>query len=100
GDFATVGVAVHLSLDDGAIRRAGIALTGVGPTSLAATRAQEALAGVAPDDEAIAAAARLAAEGAEPWDDNRGTAEYKRNVVRVFTERGLRQAVEAAQAAA
>ena len=36
------------------------------------------------DDEAIEEAARLAAEAAEPRDDSRGSAEYKRNVVRVF----------------
>ena len=36
---------------------------------------------------------------AQPYDDVRGSAEYKRNVVRVFTERGLRTAAEAARAA-
>jgi carbon-monoxide dehydrogenase medium subunit len=44
GDFATVGVAVHLSMDDGRVGRAGIALTAVGPTNLRATAAEEALA--------------------------------------------------------
>ena len=38
----------------------------------------------------IAEAARLAAEAAQPFSDTRGTADYKRTVVRVFTERGLR----------
>lgn len=99
GDFATVGVAVHISLDNGTIARAGIGLTGVGPRNLKATAAEQALAGVAPDDEAIREAGRLAADAAEPLDDHRGSAEYKRNVVRVFTERGLRTAVEAARAA-
>jgi carbon-monoxide dehydrogenase medium subunit len=99
GDFATVGVAVHVSLADGTVGRAGIALTGVGPTNLPARAAEEALAGRDPDDEAIGEAARLAAEAAEPRDDVRGTADYKRNVVRIFTERGLRSAVEAARAA-
>lgn len=97
GDFATVGVAVHLSLDNGTVGRAGIALTGVGPRNLRATAAEEALTGAALDDEAIAEAARLAAEAAEPRSDNRGSAEYKRSVVRVFTERGLRKAAETAQ---
>jgi carbon-monoxide dehydrogenase medium subunit len=99
GDFATVGVAVHVTLDNGTIARAGIALTGVGPTNVKAVDAERALAGAEPDDEAIAGAARLAAKAAEPLDDVRGSAEYKRNVVRVFTERGLRTAVEAARAA-
>ncbi|HEX3211413.1 MAG TPA: xanthine dehydrogenase family protein subunit M, partial [Actinomycetota bacterium] len=90
GDFATVGVAVHLSMADGRVGRAGIALTAVGPTNLRATAAEEALAGSELTDEAIAEAARLAAEAAQPFSDTRGTADYKRTVVRVFTERGLR----------
>jgi len=99
GDFATVGVAVHVSLDDGKVARAGIALTGVGPRNVKAAEAERALTGADPDDDAVRTAARLAAEEAEPRDDIRGSAEYKRNVVRVFTERGLRAAVEAARAA-
>jgi carbon-monoxide dehydrogenase medium subunit len=97
GDFATAGVAVHVSLDNGSIERAGIGLTGVGPTNIKAVEAERALAGATPDDDAIVEASRLAAGAAEPLDDVRGTAEYKRNVVRVFTERGLRQAIAAAQ---
>jgi len=64
-----------------------------------AVEAERALADAVPDDDAIRAAARLAAEAAEPHDDVRGSAAYKRNVVRIFTERGLRTAVEAARAA-
>ena len=98
GDFATVGVAVHVALSNGTIARAGIALTGVGPTNMRARAAEEALAGRAPDEEAIKEAAKLAAEAAQPRDDVRGTADFKRSVVRVYTERGLRQAVAEAQA--
>jgi aerobic carbon-monoxide dehydrogenase medium subunit len=92
GDFATVGVAVQVSFANGSVSRAGIALTAVGPRNLRATAAEEALAGAQLDDEAIREAARLAAEAAEPRDDLRGSADYKRNVVRVFVERGLRMA--------
>jgi carbon-monoxide dehydrogenase medium subunit len=99
GDFATVGVAVHVSFSNGRVQRAGIALTGVGPKNLQATEAERALAGVELDDGSIAEAARLAAAAAEPRDDVRGSAEYKRNVVRVFTQRGLRKAAEAARPA-
>jgi aerobic carbon-monoxide dehydrogenase medium subunit len=94
GDFATVGVAVHVSFDNGAVGRAGIALTAVGPRNLRADAAEQALAGRPLDDDAIDEAARLAAEAAEPRDDSRGTAEYKRSVVRVFVTRGLRKARE------
>jgi carbon-monoxide dehydrogenase medium subunit len=98
GDFATAAVAVQVSLDNGTIEQAGIALTAVGPTNLRAHAAEEALRGAEPTGEAIAEAARLAAEAASPSDDVRGSAEYKRNVIRVFTERGLRTAVDAARA--
>jgi carbon-monoxide dehydrogenase medium subunit len=99
GDFATAGVAVHLALDDGRVRQAGIALTGVGPTNLRATAAEKALAGAELGDEVIEQAAELAAQAAEPRADLRGTVDYKRNVVRVFTEDGLRRAAAAAKAA-
>ncbi len=92
GDFATAAVGVQLTLDNGTVQRVGIALTGVGPTNLVATEAEEALAGVELDDEAIRGAAGLAAQAAQPQSDLRGTAEYKRQVVRVFTERALRAA--------
>ena len=95
GDFATVGVAVQLSMDDGRVGRAGIALTAVAPINVRAVAAEEALAGAELDDDAIREAARLAAKAAEPHDDLRGSAEYKRNVVRIFVERGLRSAAEA-----
>jgi carbon-monoxide dehydrogenase medium subunit len=99
GDFATAAVAVRLTLsDDYRIAEAGIGLTAVGATNLAATAAEEALIGAAPGDEAFREAAEVAAQAASPGADLRGSVEYKRNVVRVFTERGLRAAAESAAA--
>jgi aerobic carbon-monoxide dehydrogenase medium subunit len=98
GDFATVGVAVHVALEDGRVRRAGIGLTGVGLTNLKATQAEQALAGADLGDDAISTAADLAARAAEPQGDLRGSVDYKRHIVRVFTERALRAAGEAARA--
>jgi carbon-monoxide dehydrogenase medium subunit len=92
GDFATVGVAVALSMNGGRVERAGIALTAVGPTNLKATEAEQVLAGATLEDGVIAEAARLAAAAAEPRTDIRGSAEYKREVVRVFVTRALRGA--------
>jgi carbon-monoxide dehydrogenase medium subunit len=95
GDYATAAVAVHVSFANGTVSQAGIALTGVGANNVRARAAEEALAGSELTEDAIDAAARLAAEAAEPQSDIRGTAEYKRNLVRVFTARGLRAAAEA-----
>jgi len=99
GDFATAAVAVRVTMSDGRIGDAGIGLTAVGPSNLAATRAEAALAGAEPSDEAFREAAELAAEAASPSADTRGSAEYKRNIIRVFTERGLHQSVAMATAA-
>ena len=96
GDFATVAVGVQLSFDNGTVARAGVALTGVGATNIRAVEAEEALTGATLDDEAIRGAAELAAQAAEPQGDLRGSVEYKRHVVRVFTERALRASAEAA----
>ncbi len=93
GDFATVGVAVHVRLEGDRVATAGIGLAAVGPTNLPAGEAARALEGRQPTEEVIAEAARLAAGAAEPHDDLRGSADYKRDVVRVFVQRGLRRAL-------
>lgn len=98
GDYATVGVAVHLELDEaGGIAGAGIGLTSVGPNNLTATEAEQVLVGEDPSDELFAEAAQAAARTADPDDDPRGSAEYKRHVVGVFTRRGLAEALEQAR---
>ncbi len=89
GDFATVGVAVAIETAGGTVIRAGIALTGVGGSTIAATEAAAALTGQPLTAETIGAAASLAAEAARPRTDHRGSAEYKRHMVRTFTERIL-----------
>ena len=83
---------------NGTVERAGIALTGVGPTYIRAKAAEEALAGHALDDAVIDEASRLAAEAAQPRTDVRGTEEYKRNAIRVLTARGLRKVAEVVHA--
>ncbi len=97
GDFATVAVAVQVELRGEKVAKAGIGLTSVGATNIKATEAEKALAGHEPTDEVIREAARLAAAAAEPKDDMRGTAAYKKDVVRVFVQRGLHTAIGRAQ---
>jgi aerobic carbon-monoxide dehydrogenase medium subunit len=89
GDFATVGVAVAIETSGGTVSRAGIALTGVGGSTIGATAAAEALAGQPLTADSISRAADLAAEAARPRTDHRGSAEYKRHMVRTFVERIL-----------
>jgi carbon-monoxide dehydrogenase medium subunit len=97
GDYATVGVAVHLELaGDGTIAEAGLGLTAVGSTNLKVTDAENILRGNTPSEELFAEAGEAAAAASEPTDDVRGTADWKRQIVRVYTRRGL--ATAAAQA--
>jgi carbon-monoxide dehydrogenase medium subunit len=89
GDFATAGTAVALELNGGVVTRAGIALTGVGGSTINAADAASALVGGALTADAIGRAADLAAQAAQPRSDHRGSAEYKRHIVRTFVERIL-----------
>lgn len=97
GDYATVGVATHLVLgDDGNISQAGIGLTSVASHNLKATEAEAMLVGQTPSTELFAEAANAAAAACDPESDVRGPAEYKRDLVRVYTRRGLATALEQA----
>jgi carbon-monoxide dehydrogenase medium subunit len=96
-DFATVAVAVQVEMDGRKVARAGIGLTAVGETNIKAVAAEKALAGQEPTDAVIAEAARQAAAAADPKDDIRGSAAYKKDVVRVFVQRGLKAAIGRAQ---
>ena len=93
GDFATVGVAVSLDRTGSTVRRAGIGLTGVGATNVKCREAEQVLEQGGVDDRTIGEAARLAAEVARPQTDQRGSAEYKRHLVRTFVVRALESAI-------
>src|SRR5262249_22290691 len=97
GDFATAAVAAQVTLSAaGACEHVGIGLTNVGLTPIQASRAEAALKGKTPDGAAVTQAAQLAADAAQPTDDLRGPAEYKKDLVRVLTARALRRALERA----
>jgi carbon-monoxide dehydrogenase medium subunit len=100
GDYATVGVAVHLRTgDDGKITEAGIGLTSVGHKNLKAADAESMLVGNAPSDELFNEAAASAAATADPVSDVRGPAEYKRAVVQAYARRGLAECMNQIQEA-
>jgi carbon-monoxide dehydrogenase medium subunit len=89
GDFATAGTAVAIELSGELVVRAGIALTGVGGSTIHAEEAAQSLIGQALSPGSIAQAAELAAQAARPKSDHRGSASYKRHIVRTFVERIL-----------
>jgi carbon-monoxide dehydrogenase medium subunit len=90
-DRALVGVAALLvPSDDGRqCRDVRLALGGAAPTPLRARRAEDLLRGQALTDEAIRAAADAAAAEADPLADLMGSAEYRREMVRVWVRRIL-----------
>ena len=95
GDFSTVSVASRLTLDGGGTcTSAGIGLGGVAPTALKASEAEKMLTGASPTEELIRKAASKCAEIAKPASDLRGSAEYKREMVKVFAVRSLKLALE------
>ena len=65
-----------------------IGLTNVGPTPVRATAVEEALAGGASPPDA----AKLADQGLSPSSDLRASAEYKRHMATVLTQRAIEQA--------
>jgi carbon-monoxide dehydrogenase medium subunit len=100
GDFATAGVAVALETSGAIVTRAGIALTGVGGSTIEATAAEQALVGKPLTSQTIEEAARLTAEAARPKTDHRGSAEFKRHIVRTFVVRILSRVDASAERAA
>ncbi len=93
-DLAVVGVAVALHLNPSKDRcEAGkIALGAVGPVPMRATKAEGCLKGQKLDEALISRAALLASEEAQPISDIRASGDYRREMVRVITQRVLRQA--------
>jgi len=89
-DRPLVGVAALLVLDEaGRCREARIGLGGVAPTPIRAGRAETALQGEAMSDAAVRAAAETASQEAQPLSDLMGSADYRREMIRVWVRRLL-----------
>jgi carbon-monoxide dehydrogenase medium subunit len=96
-DIAVVGVASQVALSDGVCAEARIALAAVAPTPVRATAAEASLRGQSVTAQSIERAAELAVEAASPISDQRGSAEFRRHLVRVLTRRTLTTAIERAR---
>lgn len=97
GDFATAAVAAQVTFDStGAVQRAGIGLTNVGPIPIKAKAAEDFLKGKKLDAGSITQAAQLASDASQPSSDLRGPAEYKKGLVKELTKRALSRAGERA----
>jgi carbon-monoxide dehydrogenase medium subunit len=96
-DIAVVGVASQLTIADGKCVKARIALAAVAPVPVRASAAEARLEGEAVTPALIEEAANLAVEAASPISDQRGSAEFRRHLVRVLTRRTLTTALERAR---
>jgi carbon-monoxide dehydrogenase medium subunit len=97
-DIAVVGVASQLTLTDGVCATARIALAAVAPVPVRATAAEQALEGQRLTPALLEHAATLAVDAARPISDQRGSAEFRRHLVRVLTRRTLTTALARASA--
>jgi carbon-monoxide dehydrogenase medium subunit len=98
-DLAIVGAAAVITLEKGGqgVQEAKLVLGGVAPTPIRVQKAEAALTGREISEAAIEEAGRLASEEAKPITDVRATAEYRCEMVEVFTKRAIRKAIERAK---
>lgn len=95
-DYATVSVAVRLDPGpDGTVEDVRIALGNAGAVPFRALEAESALRGQVPSASRIEEVAAIAARESDPVDDIRGSADYKREMVRVWTARAVERAWKA-----
>jgi carbon-monoxide dehydrogenase medium subunit len=89
-DYATVSVAVRLGVaEDGTCKDIRIGLGALAVTPLRAKAVESALLGQKLTASSIREAAALVRDEVDPLDDVRGTAKYKREMARVWTERTI-----------
>jgi len=98
-EISIVNVAAFLVLDgpSGPIKDARVVLGAVGPTPMRSPSAETSLVGREPDESLFQAAGEEAAGDSRPIDDFRGSAEYRREMVKVLTRKALVRAYEEAK---
>lgn len=93
-DFATVGVALTMRAQNDHCEDIRLALNSVAPTILRAKRAEGVLRGKKITDNLLQEMGEIAATEVDPMDDNRGSAEYKREMVAVLVRRAAKEALQ------
>jgi carbon-monoxide dehydrogenase medium subunit len=93
GALAVVGVAAAVTLQNGIIEDARIVLGAVAPVPMRAREAEDVLTGRMASEELLEEAGKRASRECRPISDIRGSEEYRRDMVKVFTKRALRKAL-------
>jgi carbon-monoxide dehydrogenase medium subunit len=96
GDFALAAVGVQLSVADGRIREARVAMMGVGDTPLRRKDAEAALVGQELSPQVLAQAVSAACDSLEPREDLHASPAYRRHLAQVLTARALQMAYQRA----
>jgi len=94
GDFAIVGVAASMTLSEGTISEARLALAGFSDVPVRVTAAEDLLVGERPSTELFDEAARRATDDADPPADLQGSSDYRKTVAAALVRRGLRAAAD------
>lgn len=97
-DLAIIGAAAWVKMDGGKVSDCRITLGGVGVTPLRAEAAEKILIGSEITAELLEKAGAAAADGCSPISDVRASAEYRKDMVRVYTKRAVKKAVETVRA--
>jgi aerobic carbon-monoxide dehydrogenase medium subunit len=94
--YALTGVCALVSLANGNIAEARVAVTGVGPKAYRATQVEAALRGQPAEEEAVKAAVQSVADGIDVQGDIHAGVEYRAHLARVFARRAVLQAAQRA----
>ena len=93
-DWPALGVAVAIDADGGAIKSARVVVSAATTKAMRLKSAEKALSGASIDDKTLKAAGEAAAAEADIIADVRGSAAYKRELLRVYVGRAVRLAME------
>lgn len=97
-DISIVSVGVRLKVGtSGTIEEARIALGSVAPTVMRVPEVESMLIGKTLTDELIAEASQTASDACRPITDARGSAGYRKEMIRVWTKHALKEAFEKAK---
>ncbi|MBM3510731.1 MAG: xanthine dehydrogenase family protein subunit M [Alphaproteobacteria bacterium] len=95
GDFALAMCLALIRIEGGRIAEAKLGIGGGADRPLRIAAAERALIGHAPDPDAFAAAADIAAREVDPMSDIHADADYRRDLVGAMTRRALAHALQA-----
>ncbi len=93
-DWPALGIAVALEGDSGSVKSARVVVSAATSKAMRLPAAEAALLGQRIDDKALARAGDAAAEEADIIADVRGSMAYKRELIRVYVRRAVRQALQ------